>query len=77
MQQQAVQERRRQARLKRLQYEFMIGIIVIIMIFFLGGVFMWVAYDRQQKYPQYGNGLIPKTEEQRRREALPQIYIGR
>ena len=77
MQRQAVQDRRRQARLRRLQYEFMIGIIVIAMIFFLGGVFMWVAYDRQLKYPQYGNGIFPKTEEQRRREALPQVYIGR
>lgn len=77
MRKQAVQDRRRQVRLQKLQQEFMIGIVIIVMIFFLGGVFMWVAYDRQQKYPQYGNGLIPKTEEQRKREALPQIYIGR
>ena len=77
MQQQAVQERRRKARLKKLQYEFTIGVIVVIMIFFLGGVFMYVAYDRQRKYPQYGTGLIPKSEEQRRREAEPQVYIGR
>jgi hypothetical protein len=38
---------------------------------------MWVAYDRQQKYPQYGNELFPKTEEQRREESQPKKYIGR
>jgi len=77
MQKQAVQEKRRRARLKRLQHEFVIGTIIVFMIFFLGGVFMWVAYDRQRKYPQYGNGIFPKSEEQRRREAEPQVYIGR
>ena len=77
MQQQALQERRRAARLKQLRDECILGIMVVFIIFSMGGMFMWVAYDRQQKYPQYGNGLIPKTEEQRRREALPQIYIGR
>jgi hypothetical protein len=77
MKREEVQAKRRAARLKRLQHEFMIGVIVVTMIFFLGGVFMWVAYDRQRKYPQYGNGIFPKTEEQRRREAEPQVYIGR
>jgi len=77
MKDQAIQEKRRQARLKKLQYEFTIGVIVVIMIFFLGGVFMYVAYDRQRKYPQYGNGIFPKSEEQRRREAEPQVYVGR
>jgi hypothetical protein len=77
MQKEAVQEKRRRARLKKLQHEFMIGVIVVTMIFFLGGVFMWVAYDRQRKYPQYGNGIFPKSEEQRRRESEPQVYIGR
>jgi len=77
MQIQAVQDRRRAARLKRLRDDFIIGIAIIIIIFTMGGMFMWVAYDRQQKYPQYGNGLFPKTEEQRRREAQPQVYVGR
>jgi hypothetical protein len=77
MQKQAVYERRRAARMNKLKQEFITGVIVIIIIFTLGGTFMWVAYDRQRKYPQYGNGLIPKSEEQRRREAEPQVYIGR
>jgi hypothetical protein len=77
MQRQAVIDKRRQARLKRLRDEFVIGVAVIIIIFTMGGMFMWVAYDRQQKYPQYGDGLFPKTEEQRKREAQPYVYIGR
>jgi hypothetical protein len=77
MQKEAVQQKRRAARLKQLRDEFIIGIFIIIMIFTMGGMFMWVAYDRQRKYPQYGNEIFPKSEEQRRREAEPQVYIGR
>jgi hypothetical protein len=36
-----------------------------------------VVEDRIKKYPQYGDGWIPKTEEQRRLESAKQIYIGR
>lgn len=77
MQIQAVQDRRRAARMKKLREEFIIGLFIMLMIFVMGGMFMYVAYDRQRKYPQYGNELFPKTEEQRRKESEPQIYIGR
>ena len=77
MQQQALVDKRRQRRLKQLRDEFVIGIAIIIIIFVMGGVFMWVAHDRQQKYPQYGNELFPKTAQQRRQEAEPITYIGR
>jgi hypothetical protein len=77
MQRQAIIDRRRQARLKRLRDEFVIGVAVIVIIIVMGGVFMWVAYDRQRKYPQYGDGLFPKSELQRQREAAPQVYVGR
>ena len=77
MQQQAIVDKRRQRRLTQLRDEFIVGIAIIIIIIVMGGVFMWVAHDRQRKYPQYGNGLFPKTEEQRRKESEPQIYIGR
>jgi hypothetical protein len=36
-----------------------------------------VVEDRIKKYPHLGDGWIPKTEEQRRIEALPKKYIGR
>jgi hypothetical protein len=77
MQRQAVTDKRRAARMKQLHDELIIGIAVIIIIITMGGVFMWVAYDRQQKYPQYGKDLFPKTEERRRAEAQPQIFVGR
>lgn len=77
MQKQAIQDRRRAARMKQLREEFIIGVAIMIIIIFMGGVFMWVAYDRQQKYPQYGNDLFPKSEERRRAEAEPKVYIGR
>jgi hypothetical protein len=77
MQIQAVQDRRRAVRMKQLRDDFIIGVFIIAMIFTMGGMFMYVAYDRQQKYPQYGNGLFPKSEENRRKEAEPQVYVGR
>ena len=77
MQQQAIVDKRRQRRLKQLRDEFVVGVAIIIIIFVMGGVFMYVAYDRQRKYPQYGDGLIPKSELQRQRDAQPQIYVGR
>ena len=77
MQQQAIVDKRRQRRLKQLRDEFVIGIAIMFIIFTMGGVFMWVAHDRQQKYPQYGDEIFPKTEKQRRADAEPQVYIGR
>ena len=77
MQIQAVQDKRRAARLKQLQDEFVIGVAIIVIVIVMGGLFMYVAYDRQQKYPQYGNDLIPKSEERRRAEAEPKVYVGR
>jgi len=77
IQQQAVQEKRRKARLKQLHIELAVGIAIMFIIFVMGGMFMYVAYDRQQKYPQFGKDLFPKTEERRREEALPKKYVGR
>jgi len=36
-----------------------------------------VIEDRIKKYPHLGTEWIPKTEEQRREEAKPKVYIGR
>ena len=71
------QQRRRQERLKQLRIEFATGVAIITIIFVMGGVFIWVAHDRSQKYPQYGAGLFPRTEQQREQDAEPKIYIGR
>ena len=77
MKRQAIEDRRRNARLKQLQSEFIVGIAIMIIILAMGALFMWVAYDRSRKYPQYGDDLFPKNEERRRSEAEPKIYIGR
>lgn len=77
MQKQAINDRRRLARIKQIRDDCIIGIAIMFIIFVMGGVFMWVAHDRQQKYPQYGDGLFPKSETQRRKESDPQVYIGR
>ena len=77
MKKQALIDARRVTRLKQLRDEAIIGVAIMIVIFVMGGVFMWVAYDRQRKYPQYGDGIFPKTEQQRREDEQPKIYIGR
>ena len=51
------------------------GFIGILLLAFVMMVF--VAQDRMQKYPQLGYELFPKTEKQRRQEAMPKEYIGR
>jgi len=77
MQKQAVQDRRRAARMKKVRDEAIVGVFILVIIITMGGIFMWVAYDRQQKYPQYGDGLFPTTERQRLEDALPKRYVGR
>jgi len=77
MQRQAVADRRRAARRKQIneQAAWGVGILIIILGFFF--IMMLVAQSRQEMYPQYGDGFFPKTEEERRREALPHVYVGR
>lgn len=77
MQVQAMENKRREARMNRIKQEFATGIAILIIIICMGAMFMWVAYDRQQKYPQYGDELFPKNEQQRRQEAMPHKYVGR
>ena len=77
MQQQAVYDKRRAVRMQKLREEAIVGVAILLIIFTMGGLFIWVAYDRQQKYPQYGDGLFPKTEKQRQMESEPQVYVGR
>jgi Fe2+ transport system protein B len=74
MQREAVQEKRRQARMKKLREEAVTGIFIVIIILTFMFTMMWVAYDRQQKYPQYGNGLFPMNPDKKEEKY---IYIGR
>ena len=72
-----VQAKRKAARMRQLKQDAIIGIAILIIVFVFGFTMLWVAHDRQQKYPQYGDGLFPETEEQRRLNAEPKVYIGR
>ena len=74
---QALEDKRKAKRKKEIQIQFLWGIAIMCIIFVFCFVMMLVAQSRQQMYPQYGNEFFPKTEEERRREALPQVYIGR
>jgi VIT1/CCC1 family predicted Fe2+/Mn2+ transporter len=77
MQRQAIENKRKAAKRKQLNIQIAWGIGVLLIIFFFFFVMMLVAHSRQQMYPQYGNDLFPKSEEERRRAALPQTYVGR
>ena len=77
MKRQALEEKRRAIRRKQLNMQFAWGVGVIVVIFFFFFIMMLVAHSRQQMYPQYGDEFLPKTEEQRRKEAQPHVYIGR
>ena len=73
----AQEARRRANKMKQLREQAVIGVAIVISILIFMFCMMWVAYDRQQKYPQYGDGLFPKSERQRQIEAQPQVYVGR
>ena len=77
MRRQARDDARRAAKMKRIRDEAIWGVMFVVIMFAFWFMIMWVAWDRQQKYPQYGNDIFPKSEKQRQREAEPQIYIGR
>ena len=77
MQRQVIEDRRKAARRKKLNIQLAWGIGVMVTVFFFFFIMMLVAQSRQKMYPQYGNDWLPKTEEERRKEALPHVYIGR
>jgi len=77
IQREEIENRRRTVRKKQMMHQAMIGIAIVFVIFVFGFTMMLVAQSRQRMYPQYGNEFIPKTEEQRRQESQPQIYVGR
>jgi len=72
-----IEERRRKQKLYQLHVNMLIGIGGLIVCCGIGLILLYVVEDRIKKYPQYGEGWIPKTELQRRRDAEKQIYVGR
>ena len=68
-------KRKRRLAIARAQAAWGIGAIVITLAF--GLMISFVVEDRIRKYPQLGNGFIPKSEAQRQKESQPQKYVGR
>lgn len=70
------QKKRRQL-IEKYWVEAVAGVSIVILIAVFVISMAVVVEDRIKKYPHLGNGWIPKTEEQRRRDAEPKVYIGR
>jgi uncharacterized protein YajQ (UPF0234 family) len=68
---------RRKKRIEKLWLEASWGVGAILIAAGIGLGLAFIVEDRIQKYPHLGDGWVPKTEEQRRLEALPKKYIGR
>ena len=77
MKKDAIAEKRRKQKLRQLHHNMIIGIGGLVCCCSVGLMFAFVVQDRIEKYPQYGNGWIPKTELQRQKESEKQIYVGR
>jgi hypothetical protein len=71
------EEKRKKRRMDKLRMEIALGISGVALAAFFGMCMVFVIRDRIEKYPQLGTEWIPKTEEQRRRDAAPKVYIGR
>jgi hypothetical protein len=70
----AIKTRRR---IEKLWVEAAWGLGAIVLACAIGLSIAMVVEDRIKKYPQLGNGWVPKTEAQRRKEAEPQVWVGR
>ena len=53
------------------------GIVATVIACSVGLMMVFVIQDRIEKYPELGDGIIPKTERQRREDAIPKRYVGR
>jgi hypothetical protein len=77
MKQHEIDEMRRKQQVHNLQVNIIIGISAIIVCCGVGLTLSYVVEDRIKKYPQYGDGWIPKSDLQRQKESQKQTYVGR
>lgn len=68
---------KRKKRIEQVWLEATWGIGAIVCAAAIGVSLAMVVEDRIKKYPHLGQGWIPKTEEQRKKEAEPQVWVGR
>jgi hypothetical protein len=69
--------RRRKRRMDRVHIDIALGMAGLVFASSVGLAFAMVVQDRINKYPHLGNEWVPKTEEQRRRDAEPKVWTGR
>jgi len=77
MQYEAVQKRRRQAKIKQLQQYIILGIAGVVIACIFGFSMVLVVQSRIEMYPHLGTDLFPRTEQQRQAELFPKKYTGR
>ena len=74
LRQDAVAQKRKQAKLKLIKENIIFGLVGIAVTISVALSMVWVAYDRMEKYPQYGTGIFPRSPDKREEKY---IYIGR
>ena len=77
LQEDRIKQIKRQKKIDTLWIQAIWGFGMVVIAASIGIMFAYVIEDRIKKYPQLGSSWIPKTEEQRRKEAEPKVYIGR
>ena len=55
MQQEAIKANRRKDRMARYQFEFALGVALLAIMLIMGGMFMYIAHDAQQRWGNYVN----------------------
>ena len=68
MQAEAAKAKRRKQRMAKYQFEFMLGISILIAMLFMGGVFMYIAHDAQQRWGGVTSTRYRDTLEQVRKQ---------
>jgi hypothetical protein len=68
MQADAAKARRRKERMAKYQFEFVFGIGVLVLMLIMGGLFMWIAHDAQQRWGNYLKHDYRDTLERVKRE---------
>jgi len=69
MQADAAKARRRKERMAKYQFEFAFGMGILALMLVMGGFFMWVAYDAQQRWGNYiKHGYRDTLEEVKKQE---------
>jgi hypothetical protein len=77
MRQEYANAQRRRKKIDHLWLQALWGIGAVVVAAAVGLTFSYVVEDRIKKYPHLGTDWAPKTEEQRRKEAIPPKYTGR